>query len=157
VAYRAPKRRSLLPAPRESGPDPYTPIASTSLSGRLGAIDYYEFFEELCDSPNSFVTRLLEFLDVGADAMRRLPTPINAAAAGTRPAGRLKARLRVPCCLRYRSFAIASMVRRTIGRPDTRLCSNAVSQIERSPARCNALRKRSASAFRSKNISLAPH
>ena len=48
---------------------------------------FYGFFEELCETPHSFVTRLLTFLGVESRDVDRLtlPVPLNAAAAGTRP------------------------------------------------------------------------
>lgn len=48
---------------------------------------FYGFFEELCDDPRPFVTRLLTFLGVETGDLDRLalPAPLNAAAAGRRP------------------------------------------------------------------------
>lgn len=48
---------------------------------------FYGFFEELCDDPKPFVTRLLHFLGVGGGGGRELPlpAPLNRAAAGRRP------------------------------------------------------------------------
>ena len=48
---------------------------------------FYGFFEELSDNPILFLTRLLTFLDVETGKLDclRLPPPLNAAAAGTRP------------------------------------------------------------------------
>jgi hypothetical protein len=48
---------------------------------------FYGFFDELCDDPNSLMTRLLMFLGVApGDVGRLLPAgPVNAAAAGTQP------------------------------------------------------------------------
>ena len=48
---------------------------------------FYGFFEELCDDPKPFVTRLLTFLGVDAGDVNHLslPAPLNTAAAGRRP------------------------------------------------------------------------
>jgi hypothetical protein len=59
---------------------------------------FYGFFEELCDTPKSFVTRLLTFLEVDSRDidLRTLPAPLNAAAAGTRPSKGFERALAAP-------------------------------------------------------------
>ena len=59
---------------------------------------FYGFFEELCEAPRLLVTRLLSCLGAELPQVEglRLPSPLNAAAAGTRPPAAFERMLAAP-------------------------------------------------------------